>query len=164
MKQIELCGFLKIRSPSSSKRDSCVDSELLHISQDSAHVLHYPPPPPAHSFLLGSAVINIIRIPASGSPTLGMLVEMLVERVFLVSGVVKTVFLVFKKNKRFFCFSPRTKGSKAGLRGNFQIASFPYGNAENIFYNFVVLFFSFKETAGEILCRGGGGWIEVLIF
>jgi hypothetical protein len=64
-----------------------------------------------------------------------MLLEMLVERVFLVSGVVKTVFLVFKK-KRFFCFSPRTKGSEAGLRGNFQIASFPYGNAENIFYNF----------------------------
>jgi len=51
---------------------------------------------------------------------------MLVERVFLVSGVVKTVFWRFKK-KRIFCFSPRTKGSRAGLRGNFQIASFPYG-------------------------------------
>ena len=38
---------------------------------------------------------------ASGSSTLGMLVEMLVERVFLVSGVVKTVFCRFKK-KRFF--------------------------------------------------------------
>ena len=34
---------------------------------------------------------------ASGSPTLGMLVEMLVERVFLVSGVVQTVFCRFKK-------------------------------------------------------------------
>ena len=78
---------------------------------------------------------------ASGSSTLGMLVEMLVERVFLVSGVVKTVFCRFKKN-RFFCFSPRTKESKAGLRGNFQIASFPYGNSENTFYNSVVLFFS----------------------
>jgi hypothetical protein len=77
---------------------------------------------------------------ASGSPTSGMLVEMLVERVFLVSGVVKTVFSPFKKNKRFFYFSPRTKESKSGLRGNFQIASFPYGNAENMFYNFVVLF------------------------
>jgi hypothetical protein len=53
----------------------------------------------------------------------------------------KTVFLPFKKKRDFFCFSPRTKGSKAGLRGNFQIASFPYGNAENMFYNFVVLFF-----------------------
>jgi hypothetical protein len=69
-----------------------------------------------------------------------MLVEMLVERVFLVSGVVKTVFWRFKK-REFFCFSPRTKESKAGLRGNFQIDSFPYGNVENMFYNFVVLFF-----------------------
>ena len=40
--------------------------------------------------------------------------------VFLVSGVVKTVFWRFKtKIKEFFCFSPRTKGSKVGLRGNF---------------------------------------------
>jgi hypothetical protein len=59
--------------------------------------------------------------------------------VFLVSGVVKTVFPPIKRV--FFCFSPR-KGSKAGLRGTFQIASFPYGNAKNMFYNFVVLFFS----------------------
>ena len=35
--------------------------------------------------------------PASGGPMLGMLVETLVERVFLVSGVVKTVFCCFKK-------------------------------------------------------------------
>jgi hypothetical protein len=34
---------------------------------------------------------------ACGSSTLGMLVEMLVEGVFLVSGVVKTVFSRFKK-------------------------------------------------------------------
>jgi hypothetical protein len=82
-----------------------------------------------------------------------MLVEMLVEGVFLVSGVVKTVFSRFKKKvRKFFCFSPRTKESNAGLRGTFQIASFPYGNAENMFYNFVVLFFSFrKHMAGEIL-------------
>jgi hypothetical protein len=87
---------------------------------------------------------------ASGSPTLGMLVEMLVERVFLVSGVVNTVFCRFKnKIREFFCFSPRTKGSKAGLRGNFQIASFPYGNAENMFYNFVVLFFFRKKQRGK---------------
>jgi hypothetical protein len=72
-----------------------------------------------------------------------MLVEMFVEGVFLVSGVVKTVFCRFKKKGReFFCFSPRTKESKAGLRGNFQIASFPYGNAGNMFYSFVVIFFS----------------------
>jgi hypothetical protein len=75
---------------------------------------------------------------ASGSLTLGMLVKMLVERVFLVSGVVKTFFGVSKK-REFFCFSPRTKGSKTGFRGNFQIACFPYGNAENMFE---VLFFS----------------------
>ncbi len=50
-------------------------------------------------------------------------------------------FGVSKKISEFICFSPRTKGSKAGLRGDFQIASFPYGNAENMFYNFVVLFF-----------------------
>jgi hypothetical protein len=61
-----------------------------------------------------------------------MLVEMLVEGVFLVSGVVKTVFSPIKKTRDFFCFSPRTKGSKAGLRGNFQITTFPYGNAENV--------------------------------
>jgi hypothetical protein len=47
-----------------------------------------------------------------------MLVEMLVEGVFLVSGVVKTVLAPIKKIGDFFCFSPRTKGSKAGLRGN----------------------------------------------
>jgi hypothetical protein len=73
-----------------------------------------------------------------------MLVEMLVERVFFVSGVIKNVFCRFKK-KDFFCFSPRTKGSKAGLRGNVQIASFPYGNAENMFYNFVVFFSSVRN-------------------
>jgi hypothetical protein len=56
-----------------------------------------------------------------------------VERVFLVSGVVKTVFCRFKKKREFFCLSPRTQESKAGLRDNFQIASFLYGNAENMF-------------------------------
>jgi hypothetical protein len=41
-----------------------------------------------------------------------MLAEMFVEGVFLVSGVVKTVFCRFKKKGReFFCFSPRTKES-----------------------------------------------------
>jgi hypothetical protein len=79
-----------------------------------------------------------------------MLVEMLVEGVFLVSGVVKTVFSRFKKKVRFFfCFSPRTKESNAGLRGTFQIATFPYGNAENMFYNFVVLFFSSVRNGGR---------------
>ena len=57
-------------------------------------------------------------------------------------------FAVSKKIREFFSFSPRTKGSKAGLRGNFQIASFPYGNAENMFYNFVVLFFSSVKNGG----------------
>jgi hypothetical protein len=75
-----------------------------------------------------------------------MLVEMLVEGVFLVSGVVILAFQ--KKSKRVF-FSPRTKESNAGLRGNFQIASFPYGNAENMFYNFVVLFFSSVRNSGR---------------
>jgi len=93
--------------------------------------------------------IQTARLSASGSSTLGMLVETLVERVFLVSGVVKTVFCRFKKNKRIFCFSPRTKESKARLSGNFQIASFPYGNAENMFYNFVVLFFSSVRNGGK---------------
>ena len=46
--------------------------------------------------------------PASGSMTLGMLVEMLVERVFLVGGVVKTVFPLIKK-KRFFLFFTTNK-------------------------------------------------------
>ena len=46
------------------------------------------------------------------------------ERVFLVSGVVKTVFCRFKK-KRFFCFSPRTKESKARLRGISKSTLFP---------------------------------------
>jgi hypothetical protein len=77
-----------------------------------------------------------------------------VEGVFLVSGVVKTVFWSFKKKVRdFFCFSPRTKGSNAELRGNFQIPGFPYGNAENMFYNFVVLFFlSVKNRREKFLC------------
>jgi hypothetical protein len=48
-------------------------------------------------------------------------------------------FLAFQKKREFFCFSPRTKGSKTGFHGNFQIACFPYGNAENMFE---VLFFS----------------------
>jgi hypothetical protein len=40
---------------------------------------------------------------ACASPTSGMIVEMLVEGVFLVSGVVKTVFFAFqKKSKRVF--------------------------------------------------------------
>jgi hypothetical protein len=65
------------------------------------------------------ASANRASISASGSPTFGMLVEMLVERVFPVSGVVKTVFHETKKMRDFFCFSPRTKGSKAGLRGKF---------------------------------------------
>ena len=42
--------------------------------------------------------------PASGNSTLVMLVVMLVERVFLVSGVVKTVFPPNKKNRRKFFF------------------------------------------------------------
>ena len=71
------------------------------------------------------------------------------ERVFLVSGVVKLFFAVSKRNMRFFCSSPRTKESKVGLRGNFQIASFPYGKAENMFYNFVVLFFSSVKNGGR---------------
>ena len=79
--------------------------------------------------------------------------EMLVEGVFLVSGVVKTVFSRFKKKVREFFFSSRTKKSNAGLRGtddrSFQIATFPYGNAENMFYNFVVLFFSSVRNGGR---------------
>ena len=51
----------------------------------------------------------------------------------------------------FFVFHHEQKEVKAGLRGNFQIASFPYGNAENMFYNFVVLFFSSVKTAEKIL-------------
>jgi hypothetical protein len=62
-----------------------------------------------------------------------------VERVFLVSGVVKTVFRLSKKNNRFF-FSPQTK-VKEDFVVNSKSRLFPYGNAENMFYNFVVLFF-----------------------
>jgi len=51
---------------------------------------------------------SALRSPASGNPTLGMLVEMLVERVFLVGGVVKTVFPLIKK-KRFFLFFTTNK-------------------------------------------------------
>ena len=56
--------------------------------------------------------------PASGNSTLVMLVVMLVERVFLVSGVVKTLFSPNKKKERkVFLFSPRTKKSKADFVG-----------------------------------------------
>ena len=49
----------------------------------------------------------------NGSSTLGMLVEMLVERVFLVSGaVVKTVFWCFKKKQNFFVFHHEQKEVK----------------------------------------------------
>jgi hypothetical protein len=41
-----------------------------------------------------------------------MLVEMLVERVFLVSGVVKTVFWRFKKKREFFVFHHEQKKVK----------------------------------------------------
>jgi hypothetical protein len=39
------CGFLKIRSPASSLRDSCVDSELWRISQDSKGAFRDEPAP-----------------------------------------------------------------------------------------------------------------------
>ena len=81
----------------------------------------------------------------TSGPTLGMLVEMLVERVFLVVELLNCFLPFQKKIREFFCFSPRTKESKAGLRGNFQIVSFPYGNVENMFYNFVVFFSSVRH-------------------
>jgi hypothetical protein len=58
------------------------------------------PPPHANSFVLGPAVIKHAHLTHSaevalgGSPTSEMLVEMLVEKVFLVSGVGKNL----KKN------------------------------------------------------------------
>jgi hypothetical protein len=63
-----------------------------------------------------------------------------VEGVFLVSGSCKNCFLAFQKKEENFLFFTTNKRSKAGLRSTFQIASFPYGNAENMFYNFVVFF------------------------
>ena len=60
--------------------------------------------------------IQTARLSASGSSTLGMLVETLVERVFLVSGVVKTVFCRFKKKIReFFVFHHEQKKVKQDL-------------------------------------------------
>ena len=50
---------LKYRVPHGSR---CVMGRLVHTSLRSsyliAHVLHCPPPPPAHSFIIGPAVIN----------------------------------------------------------------------------------------------------------
>jgi hypothetical protein len=77
--------------------------------------------------------------------------EMLVERVFLVGGVVKTVFCRFKK-KRFFCFSTRTKGSKADF---VVISKSPLFSTETLRICSITSWFNFflpEETAGEILC------------
>jgi hypothetical protein len=49
---------------------------------------------------------------ASGSPTLGMLVEMLVEGVFLVRGIVKTVWAPIEKMREFFVFHHEQKEVK----------------------------------------------------
>ena len=57
-----------------------------------AHILHYPPPPHANSFVLGPAVIKHTRVTGPPDRSGGPLVEMLVGRLFLVSGVVNTVF------------------------------------------------------------------------
>ena len=76
---------------------------------------------------------------------------MLVEGVFLVSGVVKTVFSPNKKNKNFFLFSPRTKKSKADLVG---ISKSPLFATEThrMFWNFVELFFySVKNCCIELV-------------
>jgi hypothetical protein len=66
---------------------------------------------------------------------------MLVERVFLVSGVVKTLFSPKKKIRDFFLFLPRTKKSKADFVG---ISKSPLFATEThrIFWNFVEFFFN----------------------
>jgi hypothetical protein len=81
---------------------SLVRDEQTHPHRPRFVVSHSTCPPlssspHAHSFVIGPAVIKHTRSSASGSPTLGMLVETLVERVFLVSGVGKTVFFRVKK-------------------------------------------------------------------
>ena len=65
---------------------------------------------------------------------------MLVERVFLVSGVIKTLFSPNKK-KRIFSFLPRSKKSKADFVG---ISKSPLFATEThrIFWNFVEFFFN----------------------
>ncbi len=70
------------------------------------------------------------------------LVEMLVEMVFLVSGVVKTVFRLSKKITDFFVFHHEQKEVKQDFVVISKSPLFPHGNADNMFYNFVVLFFS----------------------
>jgi hypothetical protein len=76
--------------------------------------------------------------------------EMLVERVFLVGGVVKTVFCRFKKKEIFF--STRTKGSKADF---VVISKSPLFSTETLRICSITSWFNFflpEETAGEILC------------
>ncbi len=57
------------------------------------------------TFFSDEKIIDDRTKTASGSTTLAMLVEMLVERVFLVSGVVKTVFCPSKQKKTDFFFT-----------------------------------------------------------
>jgi hypothetical protein len=57
------------------------------------------------TFFSDEKIIDDRTKTASGSTTLAMLVEMLVERVFLVSGVVKTVFCLSKQKKNIFFFT-----------------------------------------------------------
>ena len=64
---------------------------------------------------------------------------------FLVKWSCKNCCLPFQKKLDNFLVFTTNKKSKVGLRGNFQIASFPYGNAENMFYNFVVFFSSVRN-------------------
>jgi hypothetical protein len=60
---------------------------------------------------------------------------MLVERVFLVSGVVKTVFSPNKKILEFFfLFLPRTKKSKADFVGISRSPLFVRGVVKTMFY------------------------------
>ena len=75
-----------------------------------------------------------------GKSTVVMLVETLVERVFLVSGMVKTLFPPNKKIRDFFLFSPRTKKSKADFVGISELPLFAT-ETHRIFWNFVEFFF-----------------------
>ena len=61
------------------------------------------------TFFSDEKIIDDRTKTASGSTTLAMLEEMLVERVFLVSGVVKTVFCLSKQKNRLFLFFTSNK-------------------------------------------------------
>ena len=108
----------------SNHPEGCEGFSIGHLPSATCHAME---PRPKRS-----TAVKIVVVAASGNPTLGKVSGNVLsgaksplfvkERALSVRGVVKTVF------EGVFLFIPRTKQSKARVRGNLQIASFRCGN------------------------------------